>query len=216
MLPPFTDLRSVQTLVDGDKLQIGYGAQDLSPHDDGAYTGDISGSMLAKLGCTYVVVGHSERREYHAETDEVVNAKVQAAYRHGLMPILCVGEGLTSGRRASTSRTLLGAARRRARRRHAEQVRDARGRLRAGLGDRHRRGGHPGGRPGGLRAPSGRGSPSCTPATSPTASGSCTAARSRRPTSRGSWRSPTSTAPWSAGRAWTPTEFAGVCRFSPV
>ena len=62
VLPPFTDLRSVQTLVDGDKLRIAYGAQDLSPHGLGAYTGDISGAMLAKLGCTYVVVGHSERR----------------------------------------------------------------------------------------------------------------------------------------------------------
>ena len=94
VLPPFTDLRSVQTMVDGDKLDIVYGAQDVSPQDSGAYTGDISGAMLAKLGCTYVVIGHSERRQYHAETDEVVNAKVQAAARHGLVPILCVGEGL--------------------------------------------------------------------------------------------------------------------------
>ena len=94
VLPPFTDLRSVQTLVDGDKLGLVYGAQDLSPHDAGAYTGDISGAMLAKLGCTYVVVGHSERREYHAETDDVVAAKVGAAIKHGLRPILCVGEGL--------------------------------------------------------------------------------------------------------------------------
>jgi triosephosphate isomerase len=94
VLPPFTDLRSVQTMVDGDKLDIVYGGQDLSPHDSGAYTGDISGAMLAKLGCTYVVVGHSERRQYHAETDDVVNAKVQAAARNGLVPILCVGEGL--------------------------------------------------------------------------------------------------------------------------
>ena len=94
VLPPFVDLRSVQTLVDGDRLPIGYGAQDLSPHDSGAYTGDISGAMLAKLGCTSVVIGHSERREYHAETDEVVNAKVKAAARHGLVPILCVGERL--------------------------------------------------------------------------------------------------------------------------
>ena len=93
VLPPFVDLRSVQTLVDGDKLRIGYGAQDLSPHDDGAYTGDISGSMLAKLGCTYVAIGHSERRQHHGEGDDVVNAKVQAALRHGLTPILCVGEG---------------------------------------------------------------------------------------------------------------------------
>ncbi|MFP5219657.1 MAG: triose-phosphate isomerase [Actinomycetes bacterium] len=94
VLPPFVDLRSVQTLVDGDKLRIGYGAQDLSPHDGGAYTGDISGSMLAKLGCTYVVVGHSERRQHHGETDDLVRGKVLAAGRHGLLPILCVGEGL--------------------------------------------------------------------------------------------------------------------------
>ena len=94
VLPPFVDLRSVQTMVDGDKLRLRYGAQDLSPHDNGAYTGDISGAMLAKLGCSYVVVGHSERRQYHAETDEVVAAKVRAALRYDLAPILCVGEGL--------------------------------------------------------------------------------------------------------------------------
>jgi triosephosphate isomerase len=94
VLPPFTDIRSVQTLVDGDRLRLAYGAQDLSPHDSGAYTGDIAGPMLAKLGCTYVVIGHSERREYHAETDEIVNDKVRAALRNGLIPILCVGERL--------------------------------------------------------------------------------------------------------------------------
>ena len=94
VLPPFTDIRSVQTLVDGDRLRIVYGAQDLSPHDSGAYTGDIAGPMLAKLGCTYVAVGHSERREYHAETDQIVNDKVRAAFRNGLVPILCVGERL--------------------------------------------------------------------------------------------------------------------------
>ncbi|MDT5034156.1 MAG: triosephosphate isomerase [Actinoplanes sp.] len=94
ILPPFTDLRSVQTAVDGDKLLIGYGAQDLSPHQGGAYTGDIAGSMLAKLGCTYVVIGHSERREYHHESDELVNAKVKRALANDLAPILCVGEGL--------------------------------------------------------------------------------------------------------------------------
>ena len=94
VLPPFTALRSVQTLVDGDKLKIVYGAQDLSPHDSGAYTGDISGPMLAKLGCTYVVVGHSERRQYHDESSEAVNAKAQAALRHSLTPIVCVGEPL--------------------------------------------------------------------------------------------------------------------------
>ncbi|MCQ0022267.1 triose-phosphate isomerase [Streptomyces somaliensis DSM 40738] len=94
VLPPFTDLRSVQTLVDGDKLKIRYGAQDLSAHDSGAYTGEVSGAMLAKLKCTYVTVGHSERRQYHGETDAVCNGKVKAALRHGLTPILCVGEGL--------------------------------------------------------------------------------------------------------------------------
>jgi triosephosphate isomerase len=94
LLPPFTDLRSVQTLVDGDKLGFRYGAQDLSQHDAGAYTGEISGAMLAKLGCTYATVGHSERRQYHQEDDTVVNAKVKTAFRHGLTPILCVGEGL--------------------------------------------------------------------------------------------------------------------------
>jgi len=94
VLPPFTSIRSVQTLVDGDKLPIRYGGQDLSSHDAGAYTGDISGAMLAKLGCAYVVVGHSERRQHHGETDDLVNAKVKAAFRHGITPVLCIGEPL--------------------------------------------------------------------------------------------------------------------------
>ncbi|MBB3044627.1 triose-phosphate isomerase [Nocardioides soli] len=94
VVPPFTDLRSVQTLVDGDRLQIRYGAQDVSTHEAGAYTGEISAAMLAKLGCSYVVVGHSERREYHAEGDEVVNAKAHRALATGMTPIVCVGEGL--------------------------------------------------------------------------------------------------------------------------
>jgi triosephosphate isomerase len=94
VIPPFTDLRSVQTLVDGDKLKLTYGAQDLSPHDSGAYTGDISGAFLAKLGCTFAVVGHSERRTYHAEDDALVAAKAAAAFKHGLTPIVCIGEGL--------------------------------------------------------------------------------------------------------------------------
>ena len=94
VLPPFTALRSVQTLIDGDKLRISYGAQDISQYDAGAYTGEVSGPMLAKLGCDYVLAGHSERRHYHAETDELVNAKVQAALRSELTPILCLGEPL--------------------------------------------------------------------------------------------------------------------------
>ncbi|GBG38415.1 triose-phosphate isomerase [Mycobacterium montefiorense] len=94
VLPPFTNLRSVQTLVDGDKLRLTYGAQDLSPHDSGAYTGDISGAFLAKLGCSYVVVGHSERRTYHNEDDALVATKAGAALKNGLTPIVCVGEHL--------------------------------------------------------------------------------------------------------------------------
>ena len=94
VLPPFTDLRSVQSVVEGEKMLIRFGAQDLSQHDSGAYTGDVSGPMLAKLGCAYVVVGHSERREYHGEDDELVNKKVRAAIKHELTPILCVGERL--------------------------------------------------------------------------------------------------------------------------
>jgi triosephosphate isomerase len=94
VLPPFTDLRSVQTLVDGDKLKIKYGAQDICAHDSGAYTGEISGPLLAKLQCDYVLVGHSERRQYHGENEPVINAKVKAAFRHEITPILCVGEEL--------------------------------------------------------------------------------------------------------------------------
>lgn len=94
VFPPFTDLRSVQTLVAGDRLPLGYGAQDLSAEDSGAYTGEISGQFLAKLGCTYVLVGHSERRTLHLEDDALAGRKLAAALRHGIAPILCVGEGL--------------------------------------------------------------------------------------------------------------------------
>lgn len=94
VIPPFTDIRSVQTLIDGDKLALKYGAQDIAKADKGAFTGEISGTMLAKLGCTFVIVGHSERREYHGEDNQTVNLKVQAALRNNLIPIVCVGEGL--------------------------------------------------------------------------------------------------------------------------
>lgn len=94
VVPPFTDLRGVQTLVDGDRLSIGYGAQDVSVHESGAYTGEISAAMLAKLGCSYVVVGHSERREYHGETDALVAQKAAVTLKHDMTPIVCVGEGL--------------------------------------------------------------------------------------------------------------------------
>jgi len=92
VFPPFTDLRSVQTLIEGDKLELKFGAQDLSQHDAGAYTGEISGAFLAALDSAYVIIGHSERRQYHGETDELVAAKVAAAHRHGIVPVICVGE----------------------------------------------------------------------------------------------------------------------------
>jgi triosephosphate isomerase len=94
VLPPFTDIRSVQTLIDGDRLRLTYGAQDISPDASGAFTGDISGSMLNKLGCTFVVVGHSERRAIHNEGDEIVNKKIKAALANEMTPIFCIGEEL--------------------------------------------------------------------------------------------------------------------------
>ncbi|WP_029768111.1 triose-phosphate isomerase [Haloglycomyces albus] len=94
VLPPFVDIRGVQTLIDGDKLSLTYGAQDVSAHTAGAFTGEVSGSMLAKLGCTYACVGHSERRQHHNENDEVVGKKVRQALNNGMSPILCVGEPL--------------------------------------------------------------------------------------------------------------------------
>lgn len=113
VFPPFTDLRTVQTLIDAEKLELGLGAQDLSQHDSGAYTGDISGAFLSKLDAKYVLIGHSERRQYHAEGDDVVQAKTAAAFRHGLVPVICVGETLeeleTEGQSAVPVRQTLAA-----------------------------------------------------------------------------------------------------------
>ncbi len=138
VLPPFTDLRTVQTLVEGDRLDIRYGAQDLSAAQRRCVHRRGSGAMLAKLGCTYVVVGHSERREYHHEDDALVAAKVRAAFRHSLVPILCVGEGLEirqAGQHVEhTLAQLDGGPRGRERRAGPHPGR----RLRAGVGHRHR------------------------------------------------------------------------------
>lgn len=94
VIVPFTDLRTVQTLIEGDKLPLAFGAQDVSVHASGAYTGEISAAMLAKLNCDYVVIGHSERRDYHDETDELINAKTKVVQAAGMTPIVCVGEKL--------------------------------------------------------------------------------------------------------------------------
>ncbi|MBB1513116.1 triose-phosphate isomerase [Tessaracoccus sp. MC1627] len=94
LIPPFTDLRTVRTLIDGDRLPFQLGAQNVSQFDNGAYTGEISTSMLTKLGVSYVVVGHSERRQYFGDTDEIINAKAAKALAAGITPIICVGEGL--------------------------------------------------------------------------------------------------------------------------
>ncbi|MEO7121930.1 MAG: triose-phosphate isomerase [Lacisediminihabitans sp.] len=92
VFPPFTDLRSVQTLIAADRLPIKFGGQDVSAHESGAFTGEISASFLKALDCQYVIIGHSERRTLHSETNEVVSAKVVAALSHGLVPVICVGE----------------------------------------------------------------------------------------------------------------------------
>jgi triosephosphate isomerase (TIM) len=92
--PPFTALRSVQTIIEADRLPFALGAQNCHWEDKGAFTGEIAPPMLAALKCSYVIVGHSERRQLFGETDETVARKVKAVYAHGMTPILCVGESL--------------------------------------------------------------------------------------------------------------------------
>ncbi len=212
VFPPFTDLRTVQTLLDADKIPFALGAQDLSTKDSGAYTGEISGAFLAKLDAGYVIIGHSERREYHAETDEVVAAKVQAALRHGLVPVICVGETAEDLEKFGASAVPVGqlqvalegvAGRRRHRRG-----------LRAGLGDRLGPGGDAGAGAGRLRQAPRRHRREARERMPRPAPACCTAGRSSRPTSRASCASPTSTARSSAARAssWTSSRRSSATR----
>lgn len=90
--PPFTALRTIQTLIDSDRYEFGLGAQNMHHEKEGAFTGEVSGSMLKSLDVDYVILGHSERREIFGETDDAVRAKVRAAFANGLIPIVCCGE----------------------------------------------------------------------------------------------------------------------------
>ena len=92
VIPAFTALRSISTLIEGDRIPMSLGAQNVYYEDAGAYTGEVSAPMLAKLKVSYVVCGHSERRTLFGETDEIVNRKARAVLKHGMTPILCVGE----------------------------------------------------------------------------------------------------------------------------
>jgi triosephosphate isomerase len=141
VFPPFTDIRSVQTLVAADKLPIAYGAQDVSEHESGAYTGEISATFLRALECGYVIVGHSERRTLHNETDEQIAGKVAAAVQQNVVPVICVGETSEDLEKHGPSAVR---SRRTAEGRPVEDLVDRRHRrgLRARVGYRFRPGGH--------------------------------------------------------------------------
>lgn len=109
--PPFTDLRTLQTLIEADRLEFGLGAQNCYFEDSGAFTGEVSPLMLAKLHVDYVIVGHSERRQLFGETDDVVNQKIKAVLRHGMRPIVCVGETLAERESGGTDDRVVGQTR---------------------------------------------------------------------------------------------------------
>ena len=151
VIPPFTDIRTVQTIVDADELGIKYGAQDVSIHDNGAYTGEISTDMLTKLGVSYVVMGHSERREYHGESDELVGAKARKVFDAGMTPILCCGEALEVRKAGTYVEFVLGQIRAALAGWKAEEVAKIVIAYEPHLGHRHRRDRFRRGRPGSVR-----------------------------------------------------------------
>ena len=106
--PPFTSLRSVQTVLQADGIPIVLGAQHCHTDDSGAFTGEISPAMLAKLNVEYVIVGHSERRALFGETDELVNDRARAVLRHGMTPIVCVGETVEQRRAGDATAVVSG------------------------------------------------------------------------------------------------------------
>jgi triosephosphate isomerase len=110
--PPFTALRSVETLLDSDKLPYGLGAQNVNAEEKGAFTGEVSPPMLAALKVSYVIVGHSERRQLFGEDDQMVNRKVRAVFKHGMTPIVCVGETLEEREADGTESKVTGQVRR--------------------------------------------------------------------------------------------------------
>ena len=112
IVPPFTALRSVQTLLESDKIPYGLGAQNMHPDDQGAFTGEVSPLMLVALKVGYVIVGHSERRQLFGEDDLFVNKKVRAAFAHGITPIVCVGETLEEREADGTESKVTGQIRR--------------------------------------------------------------------------------------------------------
>jgi triosephosphate isomerase len=101
--PPFTDVRTLQTVIQADKLKMSLGAQNCHWEDQGAFTGEVSPPMLAKLAVEFVIVGHSERRQFFGETDETVNKKLKAVMKHGMTPIVCVGETLEEREAGATT-----------------------------------------------------------------------------------------------------------------
>ena len=155
--PPFTDLRSVQTVLEDRAIPVALGAQHCFSEDAGAFTGEVAPPMLARLGVTYVIVGHSERRQLFGQTDEQVAATLRAVLRHAMTPIVCVGETAEEREGDETEARLSAQTTAALKGLPAAETAGSGPRLRAHLGHRHRGHGHRGRRPTGLRPYPGRG-----------------------------------------------------------